>query len=129
MSENIEGTKEKKESKEYELQRDGMRPLSFGGIELGSVSDYYRDGKDQTRWDEYTLYRTRAGKYVLGHVYHTQWQGEASRSEASIHDSAQDALMSAAFDDPDEEDEEEILPNLIAELAKECDIDISEKID
>lgn len=48
--------------------RDGTRTLQFEGVELGSASSERRGAP---RWVEFTLYRTRAGSYVLSRVGRT----------------------------------------------------------
>lgn len=73
------------------LHRDNQKDLVFNGEEIASTSSKWISGQDQTRWTEYTLYRTAGGKYVLQRVYITRWQGESGSEEAEIFDDA-DAL-------------------------------------
>lgn len=65
----------------YILKRSEGRAVCFVGVALCTV----RSSPDQShpdfsgstgRWSEYTLYVTKAGKYVCSKILYTQWQGE-----------------------------------------------------
>lgn len=112
----------------YTLERDGDKPLKFSGQELAWVSNQEPSGENQSRWDEYTLYRTTKGTFVIAHEYKTQWQGEICRHEVWYGPDAKDLLVDCGYDDPDDKDGH-VLPNLIVRLAREAGIDISETIE
>jgi len=67
------------------LHRDGMKDLVFQGELLGSSSTRWIGSQEQTRWNEYELYKTKGGKYVLAKIYKTCWQGEVGSEEAEVY--------------------------------------------
>lgn len=110
---------------EVELSRDGKTPLAFCGRLVASATTRTSTGPNQNRWDNYELYVTRAGKYVLAHEYHTQWQGESDRHEAWVGEDARAIILGAAYDD----DGETVVPEVLVELAENAAIDISDHIE
>jgi len=69
------------------LTRTGKTPLEFSGEQIAEASTKWAAGKEQNRWHEITVYRTKGGKYVAHVEYCTQWQGELGHSEAEPVDS------------------------------------------
>ena len=78
--------------KRYTLPRTGAPPLNLRGMHVGHASTYTNQGG---RWDDYRLYVTLGGRYVLYHEYKTQWQGESGHIEAIVGDSIPAILESA----------------------------------
>lgn len=65
---------------EYEVIDDD-RKLHFHGIELGSASSK-KPGKN--RWFEVTIYKTRAGQYIVAGIGRTMIQGEVDKHWAQV---------------------------------------------
>lgn len=76
---------------EFILERDGLGPLIFDGVELAFVSTHtpYKD-----RWVELTIYRTGGGSYVTQVVGQSERHGEVPRSTIKVHDTATQAVHS-----------------------------------
>lgn len=72
----------------YEVRRDGARDLRFHGEQIAYASTRRHEGPGSNRWQELTLYRTRAGKLVASKVGRTIWQDEVDRHEAVVGDVA-----------------------------------------
>lgn len=125
MKESKEESKQEKPRK-YVLERSGERNLVFEGVCLAEVNTREPTGPRQDRYDEYTLYRTVGGKYILFHEYTSHWQGERSYTEAWIGDSAAEVLEQARFEDSDGRS---ILPDAVVTLADKAGIDFGEHLD
>lgn len=109
-------------SEKYRVERDGEKDLVFEGEIVASVDGRIVAGREMNRWDEYTLYKTLKGKYILEHQYITLWQGERNLNEAWIGDDPAETLKKAGFDQVQ-------IPRLIKDLAKEAGIDIAEHVE
>ena len=84
---------------EIRLPRSGLAPLVFTGglIEGADVRGQRQGGRDQNRWFELAVYRTKGGKYVLSIDYKTCWQGELDHEYAEVLDDP--ASLTAALRD------------------------------
>jgi len=87
------------------LTRDGKRDLRFVGDMLAEAGGKWRNGREQTRWTELTLYRTAAGKLVLHRQYRTLWQGEENGSSAEVYADAKSLVEALRKDMADLDDE------------------------
>ena len=67
---------------DWRIERSGKRVLAFRGRKVGESSTHSHQGYTQNRWDEYRLYVSVRGTYILEHEYSTQWQGESGHIEA-----------------------------------------------
>jgi len=121
--------KSESETETYVIRRDGKPPIRFKGRELAETNTRGRtpEGHEDSRWDRYTLYMTRAGKYVLVHEYVTQWQGELGRQEAWTGEDPAVLITGAGYDDPD--GGERVLPEALVDLAERAGIDIAEQLE
>ena len=64
------------EMKVITLERTGLPPIRFTGIEVGSGSTRTVSGEGQNRWTTVCIYRSKGGKW-LAHVRRmTCWEGE-----------------------------------------------------
>jgi hypothetical protein len=81
------------------IQRDNMKDLVFEGWELAESSNRKFEGPGQNRYTTLTLYKSRAGKYVLLDEYKTHWQGEDDRTDAAVYDTIEDLLADLIGDD------------------------------
>lgn len=61
---------------EYTLTRTGQAPLHFTGEILADEDSRLTAGRENNRWHEMRVYRTKGGNYVVEVIYRTQWQGE-----------------------------------------------------
>jgi len=113
------------EHEQMSVERDGKRNLSFQGVLIAEEDNRWIAGREGTRWDEYALYRTKGGGFVLAHTYRTLWQGELSSHEAWIGDTAEAVLDQAKYLDGDQE----VYPQTIKELAEKAGVDLSEHLD
>jgi len=91
------GKQENDSMKQYSIERDGKRNLTFQGDLLGTGGGYRNDCGG--RWTEIEIYRTKGGKFILSIVGRTQWQGESQRHAASIHET--EAEVIAELEQPD----------------------------
>lgn len=99
----------------FEL-RDGMRPVTFAGVQLASASSQ-SDSNPTPRWTELAIYQTVTGKFVLekigrSDIFHT---GNCSRpgKGALRYNSILDAL-----EDVDSGADEDLLPSFFVQ----CDV-------
>jgi len=67
--------------------REG-RPVRFRGHLLGEYSTYYHDANS---WDEYTAWKTQAGRFVVKCTHRNLWAG--SRNSVVIKDYPHIAAM------------------------------------
>jgi len=104
--------------KEIRVRRDGLRDLSFLGKELSWASTQ-EDNRD-SRWEEYHLYQTKGGKYVIAREYYTLWQGETNHYEGWIGETLRQVFQKA-FDLKN--------PSRIAKELADGIIDLSERIE
>lgn len=74
--------------KKFRLKREGDVPLEFDGEVLVSVDGQAVRGPDQNRWIKMSVCRTANGKYVLGLIYQSYWEGEDTRYCAAYADDA-----------------------------------------
>jgi len=81
------------------LTRTGNRPLRFVGEQIENESTKWINGKQQNRWSEIGLYRTKNNLYVLAINYYTCWQGEQDHYRADIFDSIEDVAAYLRADD------------------------------
>jgi hypothetical protein len=65
----------------FKLERTGDLPLSFEGERVAQSKGKWHSGKDQNRWHDLAIYRTKGGRYLLQITYQTQWQGESDHSQ------------------------------------------------
>lgn len=70
----------------WKLERTGDVPLKFAGYVIGADSSYMPYGPNQDIYEEYTLYRTQGGKYVLDIDHKNQWERHSDTEEAFISD-------------------------------------------
>lgn len=68
---------------EHTIRRDGDLPLQFTGELVSEASSRERDAQ---RWYDLALYRTDGGRWVVGIVYRTRWQGEQDYYAAHVSD-------------------------------------------
>lgn len=70
---------------EFEITNDNAPNIKFVGKQLVYVTgkDPYNN-RNNGRWTNLTLYKTKGGKYVCEREGKTQWQGERNRSEAVV---------------------------------------------
>jgi hypothetical protein len=85
----------KEDLKEISLVFRGQEDLSFSGSLLTTESDQWINGQEQNRWNEYSLYRTAAGAYIIVSEYITLWQGERCSKSYEVFDN-KDALIEHA---------------------------------
>lgn len=107
---------------EYRISRNGRKDLVFEGEILATVNDHSFNSWGRERWDEYTLYKSKNGKFIVQHAYITFYQGEDNIHEAWVSNTAEKALQRAGSDEIE-------VPRLIKELAGAAGIDFSEHID
>jgi hypothetical protein len=79
------------ESTSYTLERTGQRPLRFTGellAEAGTSMNNAASDYSGTTGICHTakVFRTTAGKYVVGLVTHTAWQGHRDSHQAEVFD-------------------------------------------
>ncbi|MFH1764776.1 MAG: hypothetical protein ABIF09_11345 [Gemmatimonadota bacterium] len=112
---------------EYRIPRDGKKDLVFTGQLLGHGTSRRYDGSNwSTRWDEYDLYRTKGGRFVLAHEYKSQWQGEGGIEEAWVEDTVEVAIAHGGFNDGYREVE---MPDGIKDLLRDAGIDVVEQVE
>lgn len=70
------------------------RFLKFEGEKIGSVSDNYDNNR--TRWSEYELYLTKAGKYILLSHYLTRCRHEDDADKFKIFENISELHQYAA---------------------------------
>ena len=80
------------EMEQFTVERDGARPLKFTGELLAEAATSPNTSGTTGRWQELSLYRTKAGKYVCQQIGFTQWQGEHDRYSAAVCDDV-DSVM------------------------------------
>lgn len=119
-------SQESERVQEYAVRRDDEADLEFSGVKIASEDTRWSAGRESTRWEEYRLYRTIAGIYVLAHAYRTQWQGEENHYEAWTGPDPKALILGACYDD---DAGETILPRAVKALAEAAGIDIAEHID
>ena len=74
------------------LTRDGARDLEFPGELIGDASSRRMGGQNQSRWQEFEVYRHDDGRYVLSVRSLSQWIGEEERCDVTICASPSDLL-------------------------------------
>jgi hypothetical protein len=112
---------------EHVVERDGSPDLRFEGVALASVgtcSPFF--GPERTRWDKYTLYRTKEGVHILAHTYRTVLQGEKNSHEAWTGTDSKKLLEDACYENAGGEI---IMPDVIKALARAAGIDLNERIE
>lgn len=82
---------------DYVVQ-DGPQEIRFTGEQLAHASSYT---PAKPRWIELTLYRTRAGTYVLQGVGQTTLDGEVTRVFAHVSDEPRGIIESLTMVDSD----------------------------
>ena len=108
---------EKDEFSEIRIRLPGRKDKVFMGKELAYVSTRWIAGREQTRWDAYTLYKTASGKFVLKEEYISLWQGEESTLNVKVFDTEAEMLEYLTQD------------SLGIDLLKKAGYDISERIE
>jgi EXLDI family protein len=111
------------EMKQYDLERTKGRSVKFEGEEIAEAGGQWRHGKEQNRWTTLTLYRTKAGKYVLAKDYYTQWQGEQNDHQVTVCQDAHAVLAALCSGEADyalPENPDEELGELESELLREA---------
>jgi hypothetical protein len=68
----------------FTLPRSGQPPLTFEGTLLTHSDGLHVGGKDNSRWHDLSIYRTKAGALVLCLHYTTCWQGEVGHDETAV---------------------------------------------
>jgi len=81
---------EKEKTERIVVERDGERDLSFTGKKVAEISTR-EDGS--TRWQEYTVYQTKGGKYVIAGASISLWQGEQDGHYAEIYSNLDDMFQ------------------------------------
>lgn len=81
--------------KQYRIDRDGKRALSFRGEELAGVREEVGTG----HFLRLAIYRTAGGRYVCEREWITQWQNERDSSEAIVCDTVAQVQAFFAFGD------------------------------
>jgi len=76
------------DTKTYTLKPTHGKTVRFTGQEIASASGRWVAGRDQNRWTDLTLYRTKGGRYILDIDYTTQWQGEQCSRQIYVCDTA-----------------------------------------
>lgn len=66
------------------LTRSGDAPLTFSGELLAESDGQWHTGREQNRYHSLGIYKTDAGRYVVGVSYSTSWQGEVGRYVAHV---------------------------------------------
>ena len=70
------------------VKRDGDKPLTFSGEEIGVASSY----SGQPRWFEVEIYRTESGKYVVHGVGMSDVEHESDWHWAVICESGEEVV-------------------------------------
>lgn len=63
--------------KTFTLEQTAGKSVRFTGVQIATAGGRFQNGREQNRYTELTLWRTKGGKYVLMIDYTTQWQGES----------------------------------------------------
>ena len=79
------------------LERTGQAPLTFHGYLVSESIGHLLQGKEQNRWHDIAIYRTKAGNYIGYVEYHSTWKTEVGRCEVAVFDSP-DALSKGLKD-------------------------------
>jgi hypothetical protein len=74
--------------KAYTLKPTHGKTVRFTGQEIASASGRRVAGREQNRWTDLTLYRTKGGRYILDIDYTTQWEGEQCSQQIHVCNSA-----------------------------------------
>lgn len=112
------------EPKKFLLKRDGQRNLSFVGSLLSEASSWAPYGSNQNRWEELALYRTKAGKLVLGYVYNTAWEGEDEEYKVFVANSIEELIKKYQLSS-----ECDGIPNILKEVLEKAGFELTEEID
>jgi len=75
------------EMKRIVVERDGERDIAFVGKKVAETSTR---GNSSTRWQEYTVYQTKSGKYVIAGTSISLWQGESNTHHAEVYSNLDD---------------------------------------
>jgi len=86
----MENEKEMEEMEEIVVKRDGERDLAFVGRLIASESTRTNNGPNNSRWNDYSVYRTKSGKYVFADEFTTLWQGEDDQANAGVFNSLEE---------------------------------------
>lgn len=76
----------------HRIPRTGLPPLVFEGGLLAEASSHRNQGYLNARWQELSIYRTDAGRYVAVVVLLTRWQGETDIIHAQHADDLADLV-------------------------------------
>jgi hypothetical protein len=74
--------------KQIELEQTHGKGVRFTGEVIAEASGHRVGGKEQSRYTDLTLYRTKAGKYILFIEHITCWEGEQNTSTLHVCDDA-----------------------------------------
>lgn len=113
MSDNTDTTTDALREKNYTLTPTTGRKVKFSGICLATAGGRWQSGREQTRWTELSLYRTKGGKYVLMRDWNTLWQGESCDTTVIICNSPAEVVSAL-------EDNEGELGRLDTELLRDA---------
>jgi len=83
----MEKEKEMEEMKEIVVKRDGERDLAFVGRLIASESTRTNNS---SRWNDYSVYKTKSGKYVFSDRFHSMWEGEDDLANAGVYNSLEE---------------------------------------
>lgn len=72
-------------AKQYTLDRDGQRPLTFAGTILAESSGVLDAGREHNRYYVVTVFTTAPDRTVVHWQYTTRWQGELLHSQAEVY--------------------------------------------
>jgi len=108
---------ENEEMKEITVERDGEKDLSFVGKKVAEISTR---GNSSTRWQEYTVYQTKGGKYVIAGASITLWQGEQDGHYAEVYSNIDDMFHALTTTG---------IGFVAKSLAKQLGYDLSESIE
>jgi hypothetical protein len=84
------------------IHRAGNSPLGFDGELLSSSEGRCRNSREQNRWHNISIYRTKGGGYVVAIEFHTFWVGEEDRSFAEDCKEPTEVLSVLRSYDPEE---------------------------
>lgn len=70
--------------KEHRLERTGGQPVVFNGSVISRSTGRRLGGKDNNRYHDLTVYKTKGGNYVLHIEYITIWEGEFGHSDVEV---------------------------------------------
>jgi hypothetical protein len=86
--------------KKHIVQRDGEPNLKFTGKLIASAAP---PSREQDRWREYRVYRTKGGNYIFSRIGRSLIDGEIDRFEANVFEPGTYAVTVKGPDDVDRE--------------------------